>query len=374
MTKLRVALLGCGDVAQRDYLPEFHRLTDRAELVAVCGRHRARAQAVATHYHIPHIYTDYHQMLNETAADAIINLTPIQVHFETTMAALRAGKHVYCEKPVAGTVAEAKALRATAQQQGCKLICAPCVMLFPQVRYAKALIDNNEIGAIYSARGYGHMGVPPWHGYTSDPSPFFAKGGGPARDMGVYPLHTLTGLLGPVQRVTAMVTKVLDSFVPIDGPVAGQRIAVEAEDHWQMILDFGGGRLAALAANNVVVGSRAPQVEIHGLQGTIALDPIDVSTPVEVLRAGAGWQTVPAPFSLAATAARGVPPRPGRQAGPDHHLGIEHLVDCIVTERQPILSIDHALHVVEIIEKAAQSARDGCVQVIENSFTPESIF
>lgn len=360
MNKLKLALLGCGDVAQRDYLPEFHRLADRAQLVAVCGRTAERAHAVAGQYQIPHVYTDYRQMLAESDADAVINLTPIQLHHETTMAALAAGKHVYSEKPVAGMVAQAQQIKAQAEQHRLKLVCAPCVLLFPQVRYARQLMEQGEIGAIYSARGYGHMGVPPWSGYQSDPSPFFAKGGGPAMDMGVYPLHTITGLLGPVRRVTAMVTKVLDSFVVEDGPVAGKRVPVEADDNWQLILDFGGGRLVSLAANNVVLGTKAPVVEFHGLAGTIALDPIDVSSPVAVLRKGRGWQTVTPPFPVDNGA--------GRQAGPDHHLGIEHLVDCIQQERQPLLSIDHALHVVEIIESAAKSSETGRVVEIKSTF------
>lgn len=360
MTKLKLALLGCGDVAQRDYLPEFHRLADRAEIVAVGGRTPERVRTVAAQYGIPNTYTDYRRLLAETDADAVINLTPIQLHYETTLAALAAGKHVYTEKPVAGTVAQAQQIKAQAEQNGLKLVCAPCVLLFPQVRYARQLIEQGEIGEIYSARGYGHMGVPPWSGYLSDPSPFFAKGGGPAMDMGVYPLHTITGILGPVQRVTAMVTKVLENFVVEDGPVASKRVPVETDDNWQMVLDFGGGRLVSLAANNVVLGTKAPVVEFHGLTGTIALDPIDVSSPVAVLRKGQGWQTVNSPFPVEHGA--------GRQAGPDHHLGVEHLVDCIQQDRQPLLSIDHALHVVEIIESAAQSAVAGRVMTIASRF------
>jgi predicted dehydrogenase len=357
---IKLALLGVGDVAQRDYLPEFHRLAGRAEIVAACGRTPERVRQVAAQYQIPQTYTDYATMLAESDADAVINLTPIQLHFETTIAALKVGKHVYSEKPVAGSVVEARQIKTLAAAKNLKLVCAPCVLLFPQVRYAKQLVEKGEIGEIYSARGYGHMGVPPWSGYLSDPTPFFARGGGPAMDMAVYPLHTITGLLGPAQRVTAMVTKVLDSFVVEDGPVAGKRIAVEADDNWQMILDLGGKRLVSLAANNVVCATKAPGVEFHGLAGTIAFDPIDVSSPVEVLRKGRGWEMVSPPFP----GNRGI----GRAAGPDHHLGIEHLVDCIEQDRQPLLSIDHALHVVEIIEKAAQSSVEGRTLEIESRF------
>lgn len=361
MGGVKLALLGCGDVAQRDYLPEFHRLGARAEIVAVCGRTRGRAETVAAQYGIPHVYTDYRQMFAETDADAVINLTPIQLHTETTLAALAAGKHVYTEKPVASTVVDAVRIRDAAAAAQRKLVCAPCVMLFPQVRYARKLLTEAVVlGPIYSAAGHGLMGVPPWHGYTSDPSPFFAHGGGAAMDMGVYPLHALTGLLGPVYRVTAMISKVLTSFVVEDGMLAGQRIPVEADDNWKLILDFGGGRLATLAANSVIVGTRAPMLELHGLLGTLALDVIDVGAPVDVLRDGDGWKQIAPPFPIQNAT--------GRAAGPDHHLGIEHLVDCIEFDRTPILNIDHALHVIDVLEQAAISARTGQAQTVTSHF------
>lgn len=355
MSKTKLALLGVGDVAQRDYLPEFHRLADRAEIVAACGRTASRVQAVADQYNISNRYTDYAQMLAETDAEAVINLTPIQSHLETTLAALEAGKHVYTEKPVASTVADAERIRRTAQERGLTVVCAPCVMLFPQVKYVQTLLTEGAIGPVYSARGHAHMGVPPWSGFPSDPSPYFAKGAGPAMDMGVYPLHALTGLLGPVKRVTALVAQAIHEFTVGDGPFQGKMVPVEVADNWHLVLDFGNGRLASLTANSCVQESLAPPLELYGLQGTLALDPIYVHKPVELLRPGAGWEKVILPLT-------------GRAQGPDHHLGIEHLVDCIRQERQPILSIDHALHVVEILEQAAAAAREGRTMTISSTF------
>ena len=91
---LKLALLGCGDVAQRDYLPELHRLSDRVELVAVCSRSESRARAVAAQYGARAWYTDYRRLLDESGAELVANLTPIPMHAETTLAALQAGKHV----------------------------------------------------------------------------------------------------------------------------------------------------------------------------------------------------------------------------------------------------------------------------------------
>jgi predicted dehydrogenase len=101
MAKIKLAFIGVGDVAQRDYLPEFHRLGNRAEIVSVCGRSESRVRSVADQYGIAEWYTDYQTMLTRTEAEAVVNLTPIQLHFETTLAALQSGKHVYSEKPLA---------------------------------------------------------------------------------------------------------------------------------------------------------------------------------------------------------------------------------------------------------------------------------
>jgi predicted dehydrogenase len=366
MTKIKLALLGCGDVAQRDYLPEFHRLAERAEIVAAAARTPERLNQLADQYNIPHRYTDYRQMLADIAeegprfADAVINLTPIQLHTETTLAALEAGKHVYTEKPVASTLAEAEQIRDAAQAAGRILVCAPCVRLFPQVRYAAALLAQDVIGPVYAARAHALMGVPPWSGYPSDPSPFFAAGAGAAFDMGVYPLHAVTSLLGPARRVAAFVNRVFDEFTIPNGPLAGKTVPVESPDNWHVLLDFSEKRLATLQTNSVVAATRAPSVEIFGLKGTLAFDPIYVDAPFHLYTNDDGWQTIEPPFPI--------PNAQGREKGPDHHLGIEHLVDCIETGEAPLLSVDHALHVVEILEKSVQSSESGQAETLEHRF------
>lgn len=355
MTKIKLAFLGVGDVAQRDYLPELYRLRDKIELVAVCGKSEKRARIAAKQYNTRAWYTDAARMYAESEIDAVANLTPIQAHFETTLAALHADKHVYSEKPLASNVADAQELARTAAQRNLKLVCAPCVMLFPQVRYAQERVRAHALGELFSARGYGHGGVPPWLGYSSDPAPYFARGGGPALDMGVYPLHALTGLLGAVKRVSAMSSRTRASFVVADGPAQSQVVPIQVDDNWHMLLDFGAGRLASLQANNCVQDSRAPQLELYGLNGTLALNLLDVSAPLELFRAGGEWQAITLPQT-------------GRAAGPDHLLGIEHLADCIQKDTTPVLNAAHAIHVLEIIEKAAASARTGYTQTIMNTF------
>ncbi len=342
--RLKLALLGCGDVAQRDYLPEMHRLADRVDLVAVCGRTQARARSTAEQYQIPAWFTDYRDMLDKVDAEVVINLTPIQVHAETTLAALQAGKHVYSEKPAATTVGEAEQLRAVASERDLVLVCAPSVLLFPQIRKVQELLARQAIGPVHSAIGHGFGGVPPWIGYGSDPTQFFARGAGPVADMGVYPLHAIIGLFGPVRRVSAMAVQAQHEFIVQDGPARGKRVPIEVADTWHLSLKVGGDLLVTILANNSAVGSRAPQLELLGLEGTIAANLLDVSAPVELLRDGE-WKRLEVHHE--------------RERGPDHVLGVEHLLDCIDKGQKPLPGIGHAIHALEVIEAAERSAREG---------------
>ena len=355
MKRIQLALLGCGDVAQRDYLPEFHRLAERAELVAVCTRSPERMRWAMQHYAIPHGYTEYRQMLAECSADAVINLTPIHLHDATNRAVLESGRHLFSEKPAAASARTARELAALARRHGLHALCAPSIRLFPQLRFVRQLLDDQVIGPVHSAHGQGLFGVPPWDGYPSDPTPFFAAGAGPMLDMGVYPLHALTALLGPVRRVTALVAHVQTGFTVRDGPHAGLQVPVEAADHWQLLLDFGGSRFAHVASNAVVVDSRCPALELHGLAGTLAFDPIYVDQPVRLLERGGQWQEIYPPFPQI---------RAGRSRGPDHLLGIEHLLDCIENRCEPLLGFEQAAHVLQIIEAAQESAATGCAVAI----------
>jgi predicted dehydrogenase len=172
--------------------------------------------------------------------------------------------------------------------------------------------------------------------------------------MGVYPLHAITGILGAVKRVTAFAAQARDSFVIEEGPFAGKRVPIEVADNWHLILDFGDERLASVTANNVVQDSRAPQMELFGLAGTVSVNLLDVSAPVETLVRGEGWTS----HAIAHE----------RAAGPDHLLGVAHLVECLTSGAQPIPSIDHAIHVLEIMEAATRSVAAGRTIDTETTF------
>ena len=342
---MRLAVIGAGDVAQRDYLPELGRLPGAAKVVAISSRTAERARAVAERFAIPEWYTDHERMMAETDADAVVNLTPMQLHGEVNRAVLEAGKHLYSEKPFASSAAEGRELADLARQAGCAVVAAPSVLLFPQVRWAGRLLASGDLGAVHSAAGRAEAGVPPWPDFASDPSQFFQPGGGPAVDMAVYPLHAITGLLGPVRRVAAMSGRAIGSFVPAEGPASGQRVDVDVADAWHLLLDLGDARLATVSATYCVAATKAPELELHGLRRSAALSLLDVAAPVEVSADDGSWTAERLPAE--------------RDAGPDHLLGVAHLLDCVRDGQSPVASTAHAIHVLDVLEAAAQSADTG---------------
>jgi predicted dehydrogenase len=341
---VRLAVIGVGDVAQRDYLPELPRLEGRAEAVVVCASSVDRAHDVAKRFGIPRWTTSYVEAICADDVDAVLNLTPFALHVEVTLSALAAGKHVYSEKPLALTAVDADRIGAEAEQRGLVVVAAPCVMVFPQVRRAQALLASGAIGIVHSARGLAFGGVPPWRHYISDPSRFFAHGGGPLIDMAVYPLHALTGLLGPVLRVGAFSRRTRDAFVVVDGPFTGLRVPVDVDDNWHLILDLDSGCLASVQTNNCAKAAAAPELELQGEQGTLALSLLDVAQPVRIFADGSVRDETVAHE---------------RAAGPDHLLGVAHLIDCIDGCRRPVLGVEHARHVIAVLEAAQRSAVEG---------------
>ena len=344
MTPVRLGVVGVGDVAQRDYLPEAHRLAGQAEISVLCGRNPERVRHAASQYGIPAWTTDYEEMLAGDI-DAVVNLTPVPVHETITRAALRSGRHVYTEKPLASSSGPARELRDEAESRGLVLVCAPSVLLFPQLQRVREIVGSGLLGIVWSARAQALGGIPPWAGYDSDPSPYFSAEAGPLVDMGVYPLHALTGLLGPVRNVTAMARRTRESFTILSGPRSGQVVRVEGEDQWQLILDLG-TCLASVEANFATVDSAAADCELRGDQGAVAFSLLDVGAAVSVREPGAeGWSDFPAGGE--------------RRSGPDHILGVLHLAECITTGRPPLASATHAIHVLDVIAAARQSARSG---------------
>src|SRR5688572_3434382 len=118
--KPRVAIIGCGGIANGSHAPSLKRLQDEGacELIASADVNEAAAKAMAQKFGIPRYVTDFRALLELDELDGVTVATPPFVHKEATIAALRAGKHVLCEKPMAMNVAAAKEMAAVARETG----------------------------------------------------------------------------------------------------------------------------------------------------------------------------------------------------------------------------------------------------------------
>jgi predicted dehydrogenase len=345
-TPVRIGIIGCGNVlsAYRACIDKL-RLRGLAGVVAACGRASQRDAACAE-LGVQRFTTDAQEVIAAPDVDVVVILTSMTWHAPLVRAALEAGKHVLVEKPLATTIEGSKSLVELARGSPGLLLCAPFTILSPTFQTIARRIREGGIGKPCSARArYGWAG-PTWSEW------FYKPGGGCLFDLGVYCLTSLTGLLGPAKRVTAMT----GVAVP-EREINGRKIRVETEDNAQVLLDFGEGALAVVTTGFTMQQYRTPALEVYGTSGTIQMlgddwDPDGYELWQNSLGA---WQVF-------------------KETTPDWSWtdGLNHLIDCIRDGTQPLVTPAHAHHVLEIMIKAQQAGREGRTLSLESTFTPST--
>ncbi len=197
MSKVKVGVIGCGSIARFRHLPEYHTHPN-VEIIAVCDVALERAQSVAQTYGAK-AYTDYIELLNDEEINAVSICTPNVFHAPMSIAALQAGKHVLCEKPMATTIEDAERMNEATNVSGKILMIGHNQRFVPSHQKAKAMIAKGELGKIYSFRtAFGHSGPEDWSIDGKD-SWFFKKDQaviGAMGDLGVHKADLLRFILG----------------------------------------------------------------------------------------------------------------------------------------------------------------------------------
>ena len=347
--KIRVGVIGCGSVSTQ-YLPHLSK-SAYVEIISVCDIIAQRAITRANEYKVPNHYYHIDQMLSGAPFDLLINLTDMQEHGRLNKIALKKGKHIWSEKPMANTYKEGKALLDDANKMGLKIWGAPAVVNSPQFAFMSKTLQEGKLGTLAAAHAnYGHTG-PTWSAF------FYEKGGGSLPDLGVYNLATLTGLLGPAKSVMAM-TSIVTPERTVDNK---GKIKVVAEDNAQVLLEHEKGLISHVQCGfnyfdphgHEGKGQEEHTIKIWGTKGNIGL-------------VGYDW----APFGVDLTtswtepAVRHVP-----DAG-DYvwQQGASVIAESLVTGISPRIQVEHALHVLEIIEAARASGKEGKRISLESSF------
>ena len=366
---LRIGFLGAGMIATCDtgILPNLGPVADQVVVAAISSRHLAKAEAVASAFGIPRAYNSLAEMLDREDLDAVVNLTPIPVHGETSLAILEAGKHLVSEKPLGSTLAEADALIDLARSRDRLIVCSPPNMLEPTRRETRRLVRAGSIGQVAFARVRSSHGGPAAMAWPSDPTWFYQAGSGPLLDMGVYGIQEITGILGPAKRVMAMSGITEPVRTARGGPFDGLEIDVTTDDNVLVMLDFGDSVFALVDGTFNVNAARGPKIEVFGREGTINIwepGPAEPHPRIELFQlddspGASGWVTPD--LSQHAAAQR-------RLDQLQRGVLVAHLVDCLAEQSLPVLSGEHARHTLEIMLKAQESARTGRTVELETSF------
>ncbi|MGM0836138.1 MAG: Gfo/Idh/MocA family protein [Bacillota bacterium] len=192
MEKIRIGVIGVGIIG-KDHLDKYANVTG-AEVVAICDINENELRKVSDQYKIPDTYIDFREMLKREDIDAVDVCLHNNLHAQVTIEALKAGKHVYCEKPIAGSYVDGKRMLDAAKEYGKKLHIQLSFLYLKETKAAKKLIDDGKLGTIYHARstGFRRRGRPYVDGYGT--KEFLQKkmaSGGALFDMGVYRISQL---------------------------------------------------------------------------------------------------------------------------------------------------------------------------------------
>ncbi|HLI87807.1 MAG TPA: Gfo/Idh/MocA family oxidoreductase [Ktedonobacteraceae bacterium] len=348
MSKVRVAVVGCGSVSQK-YVPDLKQ-SSAVELVAVCDNRVEFARRHAETYAIERYFSDIDRMLAEVDFELLVNLTPMQFHAPFNRKGLEAGRNVWCEKPIATNLADAHALIELARSRGVKLWGAPNSPTSPAFETMAKILACGEIGRACVAHGiYGWSG-PDWPGAAW----FYQKGGGSLFDLGVYNVTTLTGLLGPARSVIAMAGAAVPERV-----IAGETVKVEADDNTALILDHGGAVYSVIQTGFVYGAQREDwTIQVIGTNGAMTMGGYDWAPADVAVYAGHQMRSEDRKWEV----------RWQDDGSYKWEHGAAYIAECLANGEQPILSGEHALHVLEVMLAALESAKSGRREPVESDF------
>ena len=352
---LRIGIVGIGTISGQ-YLTTIDAL-DQLQLVGVSDLDPARAeQAAAERPGVAAVSTP--ELLRRDDIDVILNLTTPMEHVDVALAAIRAGKSVYGEKPLATNTDDAERVLIAASDAGVAVACAPDTVLGTGIQTARKAVDDGLIGRPIAATAT--MVTPGHERWHPAPDFYYQPGGGPLLDMGPYYLTALVTLLGPIVQVTSMTSRMRATRRIDTGPRAGTTIPVGVDSHVTALLEHADGAISTLLVSFDAVGTRSANIELHGESGTLVVpDPNYFSGAVEVMPLGSTEWAAVAPSAGYLVGGRGI-----------------GLADLAATApgREPRAGGLLAFHVLDVMESIVGAAASGrAVQVGSTAARPDPV-
>lgn len=357
--------------------PRFFDLPVDIELTAVAGRNAVAVAAAAERFGFASAETDWRTLVERDDIDLIDICTPGDSHAEIAIAALRAGKHVLCEKPLANTVAEAEEMAAVAAEAATRGAYAMCGFTYrrtPALAYAKSLIEQGRLGSIRHVRG---QYLQDWLHDENAPMTWrldrSRSGSGALGDIGAHLIDTTQWLTG---QSIGGVSALLETFVtsrPVLGERSGlggvgstdaPRAEVTVDDAALFTARFDGGAVGSFEASRFALGRKnALRMEINGTDGSLAFDFEDNN----VLEFFDGRDPQPEQGFRRILVTEPDHPYVAAWWPAGHGLGYEHafthqvvdLVTVIAADQQPTPSFADALQVQRVLAAVETSAGNG---------------
>lgn len=263
LDQVRVGVIGTSWWPSLVHLPSL-RSHPNAQVAAICGRGQERAKSLATMFDIPLVFASYQEMIEQADLQAVVICAPDDLHYPMAMAALDAGLHVLCEKPLALTAEEARHLWTTAEARNLKHMTFFTYRWLPGYRYLHRLLAQGEIGRVYHCEiscvaGYGRQGGNDWRFDSS-------RSWGVLGDLGSHCVDLARWLVGDITQVSAQ----LASFEDHTSATASQ--AAPTNDSASLAVQFANGAQGLIYVSAVAqVGAHIQQqrIVVHGESGTL---------------------------------------------------------------------------------------------------------
>lgn len=337
---LKVGVIGTGNIFKSVHLPGWTSHPD-VEIIAFCDSYKKSAEDVAASFPDAKVYNDYRELLSNPSIDTVGISTPNLFHSEIAIAALQAGKHVFCEKPDAVNPLEAQKMADAARASGKVLMTMRNNRFSPQAQYLKKMIEKGELGELYSGRAgwIRRRGIPGRGGWFTTKE---LSGGGPLIDLGVHMIDLAMWLSGNPKPVTVS-GSTYRKFA--DRPDAFGNIpkgTFDVEDLAAGFIRFDNGASLQIEfswASNVEEEKKF--LEWRGTEGGFAL----VNDKLTVFGEDEGVPTNVKPQFSAAP--------------PQHTANIHHFIACVQQREQPIFLPEHGVDMIKILSAIYESAETG---------------
>ncbi len=347
--KVRVGMVGTGWYADWMHLPALQS-HPQAEIAAICGRNRERAEETARKFAIPRVFTDYREMIEKANLHALVVASPDDMHFPITMDALDAGLHVLCEKPLALSAAQARAMTERAEAQGVKNMVYFTLRWMPAHRYVRELIEAGAVGRCFHCHiqhfmSYGRSGK---FGWRFDPK----RAHGALGDLGSHAIDLARWYVGDIVQVSAE----LDTFVARED-ADGHRVE-SACDAALLAVRFANGAQGILHVSVVAHTAERgiqQQVTLCGENGTLETGSSLTQMEVRAARQGENFQMLPIPDRFWGEGDRSDPFAVFTRLS----VGGRRFIDAILEDLPVSPDFRDGWKVLQVMEAAEESARRG---------------